>query len=203
MPTWTMKGGAAAGRYDLSWDTPVEGNGETMVNPTLTPAMAADDWTKSAADAGSAEMPAAHTIVDDDLVDVYWAAGYRAGMTAAVTGTTVALSGGDGDDLPASDTAVILSVQVALSVAFTGNLMHAMVGSATIRSLLSLLEADGTAHLFEILPTCGLSWKETDAAANPLADKTIASGALSTTDTTSEKPVTFGILFDATPDYPG
>jgi len=204
MPTWTIKGGGKAAGNDLSWDTPVTANTEFLTNPDLTAGMTATGWTYASASTGTADMPATHTIQDDDLIDVYWADGIRHGMTAAVTDNSVALSSGSGDDLPPSDTTVLLCVQVALSVAFVGNSLAAVVAAATIRSLVCLVEGDGTANDFELVPTGGLSWAETQALTNPLKDKTIVSGTMSTTDpTSSTKPITFGILYDATPLYPG
>jgi hypothetical protein len=204
MPTWTIKGGGAAAGCDLSWQTPVTANAEMVVNPDLTAAEAAVSWTYGSASTGTAVMPAGHTIQTNDKVDVYWAAGIAHGATATVSGTSVALAGATGDDLPASATAVVLCVQVAVSVAFVGNDVAALLGQATTRSLLCLVEGGGTAHPFELLPTAGLSWCEDDATANPLAGVTIASGTMSTTETTSStKPITFGVLYDATPSYPG
>jgi len=206
MPAWTIKGGARFAGNDVSWDTPVDNNAETVLNPPLTAGQTATGWTYGSASTGTATMPEGHTILNGAVVDVYWADGIRHGLTATVTVNSVALSGGAGDNLPASDTAVLLCTQVAVSVAFVGNDVSAILASATYRSLLCLVEGGGTVNAFELLPTAGLSWCEDDATANPLAGKTIASGTISTTDPVSaltEKPVTFGVLYDATPLYPG
>ena len=201
MPTWTMKGGGQAGGYDFSWDTPVSG-AQVTDNPLLPAGMSATTWTKSTASAGVAVMPSNHTIESEDLVDVYWADGYRYGMTATVNGTSVSLSGGGGDDLPDSDTAVLLCEQVALTLAFVGTYLDAILASATIRSLFCLLEGDGTVHPYELLPTRGLSWNSYQDLTLGVSSKTIVSGTLSTTDTVSERPVKYGILYDSTPGYP-
>ena len=204
MPTWTIKGGGNAAGYDLTWNTSVTANAQTVINPDLTAAEAAVSWTKSTDYAGTAVMAAGHTIQTNDIVDVYWADGVAHGATATVSGTSVALAGATGDALPASDTAVTLCVQVAVSVAFVGNAVAALLASATTRSLVCLVEGGGTAHPFELAVDSGLSWNENDAAANPLTGVTIASATMSTTETTSSsKPITFGVLYDATPSYPG
>jgi hypothetical protein len=203
MPTWTIKGGGNAAGYDLTWNTSVTANAETIVNPTLTAGEAAVTWTKGTDYAGTAVMAAGHTIASLDKVDVFWADGSAHGATATVSGTSVALAGATGDALPDSDTAIVLCVQVAVSIAFVGNDMAAMLGQATTRSLVCLVEGGGTVHPYDISPTSGLSWSNDNALDNPLAGATIASATISTMETTSAAPVTFGVLYDATPLYPG
>ena len=207
--SWTIKGGYTAAGRDATWNTTVDDNGESIVSPALEAGQTATDWAKSSASAGTATMASDHTIESADVVDIYWADGIRYGMIATVSGTSVALADGAGDDLPDSDTAVTLCVRVAFTVAFDGDDLAALIGSSTYRSLVCLLDAGGTAanaKVFEILPTAGLSWSAASGLANPLAGFTVASGTISTTDPTSattEKPVVFGYLTDATPDYPG
>jgi hypothetical protein len=184
----------------------VDANGEITLNPVLAAGQTATAWTYGSASTGTATMAAGHTILNAAVVDVYWADGIRHGLTATVTDLSVALSGGAGDNLPASDTAVLLCAQVPISIVFVGNDLSAIVASASYRSLLCLVEGGGTVHDFELLPTSGLSWDEYQAAANPFAGVTIASGTISTTDPISaltEKPVKVGVLHDATPLYPG
>lgn len=203
MPTWTIKGGGNAAGYDLTWATSVTANAETIVAPMLTAGEAAVTWTKSTAYAGTAVMAAGHTIQTLDKVDVYWADGAAHGATATVSGTSVALAGATGDALPVDGTAVVLAVQVAVSLAFVGNDLAAMLGQATTRSLVCLVEGGGTVHPYDITPTSGLSWSSDNALPNPLIGATIASATISTMETTSAAPVVFGVLYDATPLYPG
>ena len=200
MPTWTIKGGVQAAGYDVGWNTPVTAGGETLLNPQLTAGQSAVSWTKSTDIAGTAVMYYGHGITTGNLVDVYWAGGYRVGMTATVTVDSVALSGGSGTALPANGTTVILCVQVAIVAAFVGNSLAALFASATIRSVISFVDNTAAVTSFEILPNSGISYQ---ANTNPLAGKTIVSGSLSTTDPIAEAPVLYGILFDATPSYPG
>jgi hypothetical protein len=151
-------------------------------------------------------MPAGHTIQSADKVDVYWAAGIHHGATATVTVNSVALAGGTGDVFPASNTAVLLCVQVAVGLAVIGDDMAAIVGSATYRSLVCLVDGSANVKAFEILPTAGLSWCADSGLDNPLDSFTAVAATFSTTDPVSElteKPVTVGILYDSTPSYPG
>jgi hypothetical protein len=208
MATWIIKGGGKFAGRDVAWDTTVDDNGETIVSPTLEAGQTPTSWTKGTASTGTA-VKAAHTIETNDKVDVYWADGIRYRMDATVSGSSIALAGGAGDDLPDTDTAVILCVQVPFTLAFAGDNLSAMIGSATERSLVCLLDTGGTADnakAFEITPTSGLSWCKEGGLANPLDSFVVASGVISTTDPISsltEKPVTFGVLYDSTPNYPG
>lgn len=202
MPTWTIKGGAQASGRNLSWDNSVSANAEQWFQPALTAGQTAASWAKSTASAGSAVMAAGHGLLTGNF-DVYWTGGKRYGVPGTVSGNTVSLSGGSGDDFPDTDTTVILCQPVAVTMAFDGDDLSAIVGAATYRSLVCLTDDEAAVHTFEILATAGLSWNENDAAANPLAGKTIVSATMSTTDPTEESPITFGILYDSTPTYPG
>ncbi|MDD4891339.1 MAG: hypothetical protein PHU85_15565 [Phycisphaerae bacterium] len=202
MPTSTVKEGALIAGYDVSWNASIDSNAETLWNPDITAGQSADDWTYGSASTGTADMPTGHGIESEDLVDVYWADGFRAGLTATVTDDSVALSGGTGDDLPADDTAVILCVQVAVNAAFDADALALIVASATARSILTLTDDEAGVHTFELLTTAGLLWHNQSATTNPLDGKTIVSATMSTTNTTAEKTVTFAIGFDSTDDYP-
>ena len=70
-----------------------------------------DLTTRTDANTGTVTMDSgSHTIETGDTVNVYWAGGERKGMTVGtVSGTTVPIDGGSGDDLPVADTEVYVS----------------------------------------------------------------------------------------------
>ena len=206
MATWIIKGGATFAGRDASWGASVDGNGELIVNPTLTAGQSATSWTYASDSTGTAVMPAGHTIQSADKVDVYWASGLRYGLTATVTVNSVALSGGAGTALPATATAVLLCVQVPIDFAVVGDNTNSIVGIASYRSLVCLVDSGNAIKAFELSPTAGYARDTRVASDNPLSGFTVVSGTMSTTDpvsTLTEKPVTFGVLFDSTPNYPG
>jgi hypothetical protein len=68
--------------------------------------------TRTDADTGTVTMDdSGHSIETGDTVNVYWAGGERIGMTVGtVSGTSVPVDGGSGNDLPAQDTDVFVSL---------------------------------------------------------------------------------------------
>ncbi len=68
--------------------------------------------TRTSDTAGIVTLSGPNTVVSGDRVTVIWLDGERRNMRAtAVAGSTVTLSGGSGDVLPASDTEVVIRVQ--------------------------------------------------------------------------------------------
>ncbi len=65
---------------------------------------------------------AAHSFVDTDTVDLYWAGGRRYGVdVTAVTATTISIDAGAGDNLPIATTAVVIVKQVQVNTAIDGD----------------------------------------------------------------------------------
>lgn len=95
----------------------VNGSVQTMVEVDLT-AKAGTLTGRTDNDTGVATMAAGHGIQSANVVDVYWAAGQRLGMTATVSGNSVTLDGGSGANLPATSTALTVMVQVVKAFAF-------------------------------------------------------------------------------------
>lgn len=72
--------------------------------------------TRTDADTGVATLVTGHSITTGEVVDVYWAAGVRYGMTATVSVNAVTVDGGAGDDLPSQDTACTVVEQTSITV---------------------------------------------------------------------------------------
>lgn len=72
---------------------------------------------------GVITLATGHGIVSSgDLVDIYWSGGRRFGVTAAVAGLEVTVSGGSGDNLPILNTTPIAVVtQVDTNINFDGD----------------------------------------------------------------------------------
>ena len=135
-------------------------------------------WTNSTA---TATFAAGHGFIDDDVCDLYWAAGKRCQVTAAVTDDSVALSGGHGDALPADGTAVILCKRTALpDVAFIGNNLSAYLVGGDQRVVFDFLNAGGAslATIEVACPPFPAFWF-TGYGTNELAGCTVASATVS------------------------
>jgi len=98
--------------------------GTVGVQQTLAALVAAQSGTlttRTDDDTGVATLSTGHTIESDDVVDIYWAAGVRHGMTATVATNAVTVDGGTGDALPDQDTACTVVLQTAVEVNFDGD----------------------------------------------------------------------------------
>lgn len=68
--------------------------------------------TKTADDEGAISVPISG-VLNSDLVDIWWTGGLRRGMTAEMDSMgNIAISGGNGDALPAENTAVLISIPI-------------------------------------------------------------------------------------------
>ena len=77
---------------------------------------------KTDANTGVVTLQTGHTIVTSGvLVDVYFAAGMRYGMTATKSVNEITLEGGTGTDLPENATAVIVCAQEEFEINFDGD----------------------------------------------------------------------------------
>lgn len=65
---------------------------------------------------------ASHTVLDTETVDLYWATGSRYNCdVTAVTGTTISIDVGSGDNLPSASTAVVICEHVPFNLLIDGD----------------------------------------------------------------------------------
>jgi hypothetical protein len=90
---------------------------------TLDTAEAGSLTTRTDNDTGTITMSSGgHTITTGEVVDVYWSGGVRYGMTVGtVSGTSVPIDAGAGDNLPSAATAVTVVVQKSINVTIDGD----------------------------------------------------------------------------------
>ena len=105
--------------------------------------------TRTDAETGTITASSAdHDITTGAVVDVYWSGGSRRGITVGtVAGTAIPIGAddsGDGDDLPAQDTAVVIDVQVVLDVDATAAAIIQAAVSAQRRAIITFQQDAGT-----------------------------------------------------------
>jgi hypothetical protein len=101
--------------------------------------------TRTDDNTGTATLASGHGILTGDVVDVYWSTGIRRGMTVGtVSGTSVPIDLGAGDNLPAQATAIVVCKVTTLDVDLTGNSIIMAVATATRRASVSIQQNDGT-----------------------------------------------------------
>ena len=176
-----------------------QADGATIRSPSLAAAIAAESWTKTDANTGTAVLPAGHGLITGDVVAVFWAGGYRYGLTATVTVNSAVLDGGAGDDLPATDTEVIVAKRQPVEIECDGDDVEVLEADGTYRWLLVLHDAVDAALLVVDLAageTC--LWFTDGGLENPLDGVEVA-GAWLFNGVAAVNDVCLMVLEDTTP----
>jgi len=89
----------------------VTSDGAVIVDPALAAAVAGSLSTRTDNDTGVLALASGHGVTTGARLDLYWSGGKRYGMTVgAVSGTSVPVDGGAGDNLPTAATSVTAMV---------------------------------------------------------------------------------------------
>lgn len=155
--------------------------------------------TRSSDTAGTLTLGVSHGVATSDVVDLYWDGGRRYGVTVGtVSGTSVPISGGSGDVLPAADTAVTCAVQQVIDIDFEGDLLVAIGAVCGKRGQLSLMEST-TNHLhIDLAAGEPWMWAKDAGFANPIAGDGITHAVFTQSDSGSTPPVfRLGVLYDS------
>ena len=135
------------------------------------------------------------------MVDVFWTGGIRYGMTVGtVAGTSIPISGGSGDALPAQDTAVTIDEQTVLDSDFDGDKVEIMVAMSTKRGHLDIQDSSAgssgggvSLDATELTANEPHQWVADQGITNPLASSLV--GAIVVTNGDSSAAATFKIGF--------
>lgn len=154
---------------------------------TLAAAKAGSLTTRTDNDTGTLTMATGHGITTGQRLDVYWfnsdgtIAGRRYGMTVGtVSGDSVPIDGGGGDNLPVAATAITAMVPDEETIALTGNNAMAIVAKCPIGGTV-VFATSGNATILAITLTAANTvyiWASGEAT-NPFAGQTVAKVFLS------------------------
>lgn len=185
----TIAGQSFSGIVTRSGETPVE---TTVVVPA---AKTASLTTRTDNDTGTFTAQAGHGLVTSDVVDVYWAGGLHTGMVATVSGNSVVLDAGSGDNLPTQGTAVTLSKVQTVQQTFDGTLA---------KQLLIAMSKEGSCRFTSGLLSAHLQggeayfWASSLGITNPISGS-VASILMSNGDATTVNTIKVGVLLDTVP----
>lgn len=175
-------------------------DGGTARDVTLNAATAcvANTFAMTDSNTAACDLAAGHGLTNTNY-DVYWSAGVRYGVAGGVTGNSIALEGGAGDDFPATNTAVTIAAQQEITVAITGNSASAIIAHPTVRAHVDFQDVN-SASLWQhdITAAEALSWFSDSGIDNPLLSDTVAKVMASTASTTAGS-IKIIVLDDATP----
>lgn len=154
----------------------LEANTALVVEDSIPAAKAGTLSAKTDADTGTATMTdVGHGVATSDIVDVYWDGGARRGMTVgSVSGTSVPLDGGSGDDLPAATTAITVAVRVVYEFNVVGDDIVGLAIGGDARCTVILAGADDAEDFARVLDASrAYSWHDGRGETNPVAGDTV------------------------------
>lgn len=153
--------------------------------------------TRTDNDTGVVTMSPGHGL-STGRMDVYWTGGSRYGMTGTVTGNSIAIDGGGGDNLPVQDTAVTVITPTSEPVALTGNNAVAIAVNCPAGGRVVFADS-GNTTIFAVSERSAANpsyvWTSGDGGANPLAGGTVAKVFLSHGSTTVTPTMTGVVQF--------
>lgn len=123
MPQGTVSQSVSGGGSSIQKSFVRTGNTALALEVSLPVGEAGSLTTRSTDTTGTITMTSgSHSITTAAIVDVYWSGGVQYEVTVGtVSGTSVPISGGNGDVLPAQDTAVVVTEQVETNIALDGD----------------------------------------------------------------------------------
>lgn len=178
-------------------------DGVGVWTPTIPAALPSVTWTKATTTTGTITLAAGHGFTNTDKLDVYWSGGRRYGMTATVTGNSIALSAGAGDDFPATSAvagALTICKRVAMNAAFDPDDLLVLLVSTDRRAAVEFVDASGVV-LYAIDVAAGefCLWFGNSGITRPFTGNAVASIHVSNSDVTAIANITVAVLYDATP----
>lgn len=181
-----------------------EGEGVVSVSAALPAGKAGTLSTRTNHTEGTCTLAAEHGITTAAIVDLYWATGKRRGVTVGtVSGTSVPITGGAGDNLPTQTTAIVMSVQVPVAIAFSSSLIKLMLLSCDQRASLDFFDAavDGSSVLSSPIDLpeagAGFGWADNSGVATPFNGSQVLRGNASNGSSTTAAALTGGILINS------
>jgi len=174
-------------------------SGQISHQLTLAAGKQSTAWTKTDANTGTATLASGHGIIQDDKVDVFWDGGVRYNMDAiTVAGNDVTVDGGAGDDLPASDTTMVLCTVTELDTDFDGDLASLIVAHTSRRGHMTFLDSgDAVLHAVELPADEGWYWADEQGVTNPLTGNPVDRVQVSNGDPTNTSTAKLGVLYDS------
>lgn len=163
--------------------------------------------TRTDNDTGTLTMNPGHGIGTGNRLDVYWTEGgvkgARRGMTVGtVSGDSVPIDGGAGDNLPTNLTAVTAQVPASENFAVVGNDVQFIFAKASRRGI--IVFADGSNVELAALATeiqgdssnNGYQWYTGSGITNPLSGDTVVKVFFSNGDSTGTNEMIVGVGFN-------
>ena len=199
MPTSRLTSACESGGLAMSSTLTSTADGQIGHELTLPAAKTGTLSTRTNDTTGTLTMEASHGIVTADIIDLYWDGGRRYNVVVgAVSGTSVPISGGAGDVLPAQDTAVTAQVQQVIDSDFDADLIVSIGALCPKQRHVCFSESgDVLALALDIGAAALWFWLNSGTATNPLEGKTIDDIRVTQASSAATADMKIGILYDS------
>lgn len=189
------------GGYSFQINQAITGNDQYSTSYEVGPAQPSSLTTRTDNDTGVLTMTNSdHGIETGDKLDIYWDGGCRRNMTVGtVSGTTVPIDLGSGDNLPAATTAINACVPVVATFVLTAANLSLFATSTDFEGQATFFASDGTTEVLteHLQPTTGTPdtkyWYAGLGSNNPFSDDA-ATVHFSTADTAQAHTMTAAFL---------
>jgi hypothetical protein len=189
-------GGSVGG---VSINSTIQRDAEGIVGqePPLPAAKAGTLTTRTDNTSGTLTLGAGHGVTTGNVIDLYWDGGRRYNVTVGtVSGNTVPISGGAGDNLPVLNAAITAAVQTVIDAPFDGNLVLAIAAQCSKRARVEFYQNSSMVLGIDLVAGETWVWWTGGAGTNPLAGADVTAIKASQADTTAQT-LKFGAQIDS------
>lgn len=185
MPTLTVQT-LVSGLVGVGGSQTLTDDGAELANPTVLAAQAGTLTTRTDANTGTLTMSSGgHGIITGQRVDLYWSGGTRYGVTVGtVSGTSVPIDLGAGDNLPIATTAITVGIPESTAFSVTGDNVTALLLGVSRPVRARFAFADGGGDVAGFLVAAGGIYFWDGTGTNPLDSLTPTLIWMSHEDTT-------------------
>jgi len=153
----------------------ITGDDAVIADPSIAAGSAGSIATRTDADTAVLTIDTStHAFVETDRVDIYWTvggvSGCRYGMAVGtVSGASVAIDGGAGDDLPAALSTIMLVEPTEIKIKVLGTDVNAIFLASAKKGQFVFID-DGDLEVFEktIGAAKSYAWHDEEAVVNPI-----------------------------------
>lgn len=198
----TLQGASITiGGSNFSVSKTVTGSKALAKEVTVAAAKTGTLSTRTDANTGTITGQASHGIATADVIDVYWLEGgvygARRSMTVGtVSGNSIPIDGGSGDDLPSATTAVTLQKRTEVEFTVTGDNVLALACQCSRRGTFVIAGADDAEDYARVFESAGNGYIYVKDVAddNPVAGDTVTKVFVSNGDSSATNEMKIGVL---------
>lgn len=175
----------------------VTANSVERATPSLSAALSGTLSVRTDNTTGTLSLTAIGSIVTSSVIDLFWVGGSRRNVTCGtVSGTTVPISGGSGDSLPAAATAItcMIPTQVGFAADATSTGV-AVVAACQTNGWVVFRNSTTVIYAAQVRGGYGAVIWVTGMGANPLASLAVTNVLFSHGDSTQSQTLTAAVVY--------